>query len=218
MNPFRTHQGRVVPLDRVNVDTDQIIPKQFLKRIEKTGFGQFLFYDWRFSADGKKNADPVQAQSAQEQFVLDQPRYQGASILVAGKNFGCGSSREHAVWALTDFGFRAVIASSFGDIFANNSTKNGFLTVLLSESEVAELMRRARETNDYQLTIDLEQCEVRDEQGFRTKFPVDEFVRHCLLNGLDDIGLTLQHEAEITAYEMRLPASTALGVSGRASS
>jgi 3-isopropylmalate/(R)-2-methylmalate dehydratase small subunit len=218
MNPFRTHRGRVAPLDRVNVDTDQIIPKQFLKRIERTGFGQFLFYDWRFSADGKKNADSAQGQSAQERFVLDEPRYKGASILVAGKNFGCGSSREHAVWALADFGFRAVISSSFADIFANNSTKNGFLTVLLSESEVAELMRRARETNDYQLTIDLEECEVRDEQGFRAKFPVEEFVRHCLLHGLDDIGLTLQHEPEITAYELRHPASAALSAAERASS
>jgi 3-isopropylmalate/(R)-2-methylmalate dehydratase small subunit len=200
MNPFRTHRGRVAPLDRVNVDTDQIIPKQFLKRIERTGFGQFLFYDWRFSADGKNNAG----------FVLDEPRYQGASILVAGKNFGCGSSREHAVWALADFGFRAVISSSFADIFANNSTKNGFLTVHLKENEAAELMLRAREVNDYQLTIDLEQCEVRDDQGFRAKFPIDEFVRHCLLNGLDDIGLTLQHEAEIAAYEMRHPAPGAM--------
>jgi 3-isopropylmalate/(R)-2-methylmalate dehydratase small subunit len=191
VKPFRTHRGRVAPLDRINVDTDQIIPKQFLKRIERTGFGQFLFYDWRFAADGKKNAG----------FILDEPRYAGASILVAGKNFGCGSSREHAVWALADFGFRAVISSSFADIFANNSTKNGFLTVRLTESEVAELMKRATERNDYQLTIDLEQCEVRDDQGFRAEFPVDEFVRHCLLNGLDDIGLTLQHEAEITAYE-----------------
>jgi 3-isopropylmalate/(R)-2-methylmalate dehydratase small subunit len=190
----------VVPLDRINVDTDQIIPKQFLKRIERTGFGQFLFYDWRFAADGKKNSG----------FVLDEPRYEGASILVAGKNFGCGSSREHAVWALADFGFRAVISSSFADIFANNSTKNGFLTVRLSESEVAELMRRASEVNNYQLTIDLEQCEVRDDQGFRAKFPVDEFVRHCLLNGLDDIGLTLQHEAEIAAYESLHPAPAAL--------
>jgi len=195
MKAFRTHRGRVAPLDRVNVDTDQIIPKQFLKRIERTGFGQFLFYDWRFSADGKKNTG----------FVLDEPRYQGASILVAGKNFGCGSSREHAVWALADFGFRAVISSSFADIFANNSTKNGFLTVCLKEDEAAELMRRARERSDYQLTVDLEQCEVRDEQGFRAQFPVDEFVRHCLLNGLDDIGLTLQHEAEIAAYEALHP-------------
>jgi 3-isopropylmalate/(R)-2-methylmalate dehydratase small subunit len=200
MNPFRTHRGRVAPLDRINVDTDQIIPKQFLKRIERTGFGQFLFYDWRFAADGKKNGG----------FILDEPRYAGASILVAGKNFGCGSSREHAVWALADFGFRAVISSSFADIFANNSTKNGFLTVRLREDEVAELMRRARELNDYQVTIDLEQCEVRDEQGFRAKFPVDDFVRHCLLNGLDDIGLTLQHEAEIASYETLHPPSSAL--------
>src|SRR4030088_2850017 len=157
MNPFRTQRGRVAPLDRINVDTDQIIPKQFLKRIERTGFGQFLFYDWRFGADGKKNAD----------FVLDEPRYRGASILVAGEKFGWGFFREHAVWALADFGFRAVISGSFADIFANNSTKNGFLAVLLSESEVAELMRRAVEISGYELTVDLEQCEVRDDRGFR---------------------------------------------------
>ena len=137
---------------------------------------------------------------------LHEPRYEGASILVAGKNFGCGSSREHAVWALADFGFRAVISSSFADIFANNSTKNGFLAVRLSEDEVAQLMQRAQEIDDYQITIDLEKCEVRDDQGFRAKFPMDEFMRHCLLNGLDDIGLTLQHEAEIAAYEARHPA------------
>jgi 3-isopropylmalate/(R)-2-methylmalate dehydratase small subunit len=190
MKPFTVHSGRVAPLDRVNVDTDQIIPKQFLKRIERTGFGQFLFYDWRFSAEGKRNAG----------FILDEPRYAGASILVAGKNFGCGSSREHAVWALADFGFRAVVSSSFADIFANNSTKNGFLTVRLSDDEVAEVMRRAK-AEDYQLTIDLEHCEVGDDQGFRAKFAIDEFVRHCLLNGLDGIGLTLQHETEIAAYE-----------------
>jgi len=200
MKPFRTHRGLVAPLDRVNVDTDQIIPKQFLKRIERTGFGEFLFYDWRFDAAGKKNAD----------FVLDEPRYKGASILVAEKNFGCGSSREHAVWALTDFGFRSVISSSFADIFANNSAKNGFLTIQLNESEVAELLRRAREVSAYQLTVDLEQCEVSDDQGFRAKFPIDEFVRHCLLNGLDDIGLTLQHEQEIAAYEAHHPAPSAL--------
>jgi 3-isopropylmalate/(R)-2-methylmalate dehydratase small subunit len=202
MKPFTVHRGRVAPLDRVNVDTDQIIPKQFLKRVEKTGFGQFLFYDWRFGADGKKNGA----------FILDEPRYEGASILVAGKNFGCGSSREHAVWALTDFGFRAVISSSFADIFANNSTKNGFLTVRLSDAEVAELMKRAQ-IDDYQLTVDLEQCEVRDDRGFRAKFPIDEFVRHCLLNGLDDIGLTLQHESEIAAYEAQHPPSPALAAS-----
>jgi 3-isopropylmalate/(R)-2-methylmalate dehydratase small subunit len=200
MNPFRTHRGRVAPLDRINVDTDQIIPKQFLKRIERTGFGQFLFYDWRFAADGKKSGD----------FILDEPRYAGASILLAGKNFGCGSSREHAVWALADFGFRAVISSSFADIFANNSTKNGFLTVRLSDDEVGELMRRACEVDDYQLTIDLEQCEVRDDQSFRAKFPIDDFVRHCLLNGLDDIGLTLQHEAEIASYETQHPPPSSL--------
>jgi 3-isopropylmalate/(R)-2-methylmalate dehydratase small subunit len=203
MKPFTVHRGRVAPLDRLNVDTDQIIPKQFLKRIERTGFGQFLFYDWRFAADGKKNAD----------FVLDEPRYQGASILVAGKNFGCGSSREHAVWALADFGFRAVISSSFADIFANNGTKNGFLAVRLSEEQVAQLMQRAKDVDDYEVTVDLEQSEVRDDQGFRAKFAMDEFIRHCLLNGLDDIGLTLQHEAEIAAYETRHPASSALKAS-----
>ncbi|MGC1374247.1 MAG: 3-isopropylmalate dehydratase small subunit [Candidatus Sulfotelmatobacter sp.] len=195
MKPFTLHRGLVAPLDRVNVDTDQIIPKQFLKRIERTGFGEFLFYDWRFGANGKKNFG----------FVLDDPRYAGASILIAGRNFGCGSSREHAVWALADFGFRAVISSSFADIFANNGTKNGFLTVRLSENETAEVMKRATESGKYELTIDLEQCEVRDNQGFCAKFPVDEFVRHCLLNGLDDIGLTLQHESEIAAYEALHP-------------
>jgi 3-isopropylmalate/(R)-2-methylmalate dehydratase small subunit len=195
MKPFRTHHGLVVPLDRVNVDTDQIIPKQFLKRIEKTGFGQFLFYDWRFTGKAKQNPD----------FILNQPRYAGATILVAGRNFGCGSSREHAVWALADFGFRAVISSSFADIFANNSVKNGFLAVRLKEEEVAELLQRASRLQKYEVTIDLEQCEVTDGQGFRACFPMDEFVRHCLLNGLDDIGLTLQHESEIAAYEATHP-------------
>jgi 3-isopropylmalate/(R)-2-methylmalate dehydratase small subunit len=200
MKPFTVHRGRVAPLDRINVDTDQIIPKQFLKRIERTGFGQFVFYDWRFGGDGKKNPD----------FVLHEPRYEGASILVAGKNFGCGSSREHAVWALADFGFRAVISSSFADIFANNSTKNGFLTVKLSEEEAAGLMQRAQDIDNYQVTIDLERCEVRDDHGFRAKFPIDGFTRDCLLNGLDDIGLTLQHETEIAAYEAQHPAPAAL--------
>ncbi len=203
MKPFTVHRGRVAPLDRINVDTDQIIPKQFLKRIERTGFGQFVFYDWRFGADGTKNPE----------FVLHEPRYEGASVLVAGRNFGCGSSREHAVWALADFGFRAVISSSFADIFANNSSKNGFLTVKLSEDEVSELMQRAHDIDGYQITVDLERCEVRDDQGLRATFPIDEFVRHCLLNGLDDIGLTLQHEAEIAAYEAQHPAPTALTAS-----
>jgi 3-isopropylmalate/(R)-2-methylmalate dehydratase small subunit len=186
----------------VNVDTDQIIPKQFLKRIEKTGFGQFLFYDWRFGTDGKKNPD----------FVLHEPRYEGATVLVAGKNFGCGSSREHAVWALADFGFRAVISSSFADIFANNSTKNGFLAVLLTDDEVATVMKRAQDIDNYEVTIDLEKCEVRDSQGFFAKFPINEFVRHCLLNGLDDIGLTLQHDAEIAEYEKHHPLPAPLRV------
>ena len=195
MQPFRKHTGLVAPLDRVNVDTDQIIPKQFLKRIERTGFGQFLFYDWRFAADGTKTAG----------FVLDAPRYQNASILIAGRNFGCGSSREHAVWALADFGFRVVIASSFADIFANNSLKNGLLTVRLSDEQVAEIMRRAKETENYELTVDLESRRVEDGRGFAATFAIDEFARHCLLNGLDDIGLTLRHEAEIAAYEARHP-------------
>jgi 3-isopropylmalate/(R)-2-methylmalate dehydratase small subunit len=193
MQPFRVHKGKVVPLDRANVDTDQIIPKQFLKRIERTGFGEFLFYDWRRAKDG----------SQEPSFPLNQSRYAGASILAAGKNFGCGSSREHAVWALADFGFRAVIAPSFADIFANNCVKNGVLTVVLSEEEVSGVMHRAAEIPEYQLTIDLEQCTVRDDQGFSTKFSIDEFTRYCLLHGLDDIGLTLQHEAEIAAYEAR---------------
>lgn len=195
MQPFTVHQGRVAPMDRVNVDTDQIIPKQFLKRIEKTGFGQFLFYDWRFAADGKKTAG----------FLLDEPRYKGASVLVAGKNFGCGSSREHAVWALADFGFRAVLSSSFADIFANNSAKNGLLAIRMSEAEISQLMQKAKDIQNYQLTVDLERCEVRDDQGFLGKFSMDEFVRHCLLKGLDDIGLTLQHEADISAYEAAHP-------------
>jgi 3-isopropylmalate/(R)-2-methylmalate dehydratase small subunit len=192
MQPFRVHTGLVAPLDRANVDTDQIIPKQFLKRIEKTGFGEFLFYDWRRRASG--DPDP--------NFILNAPQYHGASILVAGKNFGCGSSREHAVWALADHGFRAIIAPSFADIFANNSAKNGLLTVKLLDDQVKELLGRARNPN-YQMTIDLEKCAITDAEGFSALFVIDEFVRHCLLNGLDDIGLTLQHEPKIAEYESR---------------
>ena len=198
MQPFHTHTGKVVPLYRPNVDTDQIIPKQFLKRIEKTGFGEFLFNDWRRSASG----------APESSFVLNQPQYSGASILVAGKNFGCGSSREHAVWALADYGFRAVIAPSFADIFANNCVKNGVLTVALREEEAAEISRKA-EIDGYQLTIDLENCLLQDNQGFQAKFQIDEFTRHCLLEGLDDIGLTLQHESEISIYESKHPAPPA---------
>jgi 3-isopropylmalate/(R)-2-methylmalate dehydratase small subunit len=195
MQPFRNHTGKVVPLDKVNVDTDQIIPKQFLKRIERSGFGEFLFYDWRFSGEGKKT----------DNFVMHARRYDQASILVAGKNFGCGSSREHAVWALMDFGFRVIIASSFADIFANNSLKNGLLTVLLSDEQVAEVTRRSKEIEDYTLTVDLEALRVQDGHGFAAPFAMDEFSRHCLLHGLDDIGQTLQHEAEIAAYEAAHP-------------
>jgi 3-isopropylmalate/(R)-2-methylmalate dehydratase small subunit len=192
MQPFRVHQGLVAPLERANVDTDQIIPKQFLKRIERTGFGEFLFHDWRHT-------------SGDEQFVLDEPRYRGASILLAGKNFGCGSSREHAVWALADFGFRAVIAPSFADIFANNCGKNGVLAVGLSEKEVAELFRRSRELQKYKVRVDLENLKVSDELGFSAAFIIDDATRHCLLEGLDDIGLTMQHESDIAAYEARHP-------------
>jgi 3-isopropylmalate/(R)-2-methylmalate dehydratase small subunit len=193
MDPFRVHTGRVAPLHRANIDTDQIIPKQFLKRIERTGFGEFLFFDWRRTKKG--TPDPS--------FTLNQPRYAGASILVAGKNFGCGSSREHAVWALADFGFRVVIAPSFADIFANNCVKNGVLTVLLSEEEVGEIVGKAGEIAHYEVTVDLEKCKVHDQQGFSASFQIDEFTRHCLLEGLDEIGLTLQHIAEISAYEAK---------------
>jgi len=201
MQPFRKHTGVVVPLDKVNVDTDQIIPKQFLKRIERSGFGEFLFYDWRFVGDGD-------ARKLTGDFVLDQPRYAKASILVAGKNFGCGSSREHAVWALADFGFRVVIAASFADIFANNSLKNGLLTVRLDEEQVAEIMHHSKEIENYQLTVDLENSRVDDGRGLTATFTMDEFSRHCLLNGLDDIGLTLEHEARIAAYEAEHPVRT----------
>jgi 3-isopropylmalate/(R)-2-methylmalate dehydratase small subunit len=193
MLPFRTHTGTPAPLERPNVDTDQIIPKQFLKRVERTGFGEFLFYDWRYAADGEP--DPS--------FVLNEPRYAGASVLVAGRNFGCGSSREHAPWALLDYGFRAVVAPSFADIFMNNCMKNGIVPVVLPEAEVAELARRARETEGYELTVDLERCEVRDARGFSARFEMDEFRRRCLLEGLDDIGLTLRHEAQSKDYESR---------------
>jgi len=193
MQPFHTHKGRVAPLNRANVDTDQIIPKQFLKRIERTGFGEFLLFDWRRGSDGKP--DPS--------FPLNDPRYKGATVLVVGKNFGCGSSREHAVWALEDFGFRVLIAPSFADIFANNCVKNGVLTVVLSEDEVAGIARKAEEIRNYEVTVDLEQRKVHDEHGLSAAFQIDEFTRHCLLEGLDDIGLTLQHESEISSYEAR---------------
>jgi len=189
MKAFRQHTGLVAPLARANVDTDQIIPKQFLKRIERTGFGEFLFYDWRYLPDGQPNPS----------FVLNEPRYQGASILVADKNFGCGSSREHAPWALGEFGFRVIIAPSFADIFANNCFKNGMLPIAVN---VEEIMKRAQEREGYQLTVDLERLVVEDSDGLSIPFVVSEFQRYCLLEGLDDIGLTLRHEDAIRAYEM----------------
>ena len=188
MNAFRKHTGLVAPLDRANVDTDQIIPKQFLKRIERTGFGEFLFYDWRYSPDGRPNPS----------FVLNEPRYKGASILVADKNFGCGSSREHAPWALAEYGFRVIIAPSFADIFANNCFKNGMLPITLTTDKVHEIMRRAQQQEGYELTVDLE----RQMIGDSIPFTVGEFQRYCLLEGLDDIGLTLRHEDAIRAYEL----------------
>ena len=193
MIPFTKHTGLVAALDRVHVDTDQIIPKQFLKRIERTGFGEFLFYDWRFDEDG----------SLKEGFELNQPRFQAATILVARTNFGCGSSREHAPWALQDYGFRAIIAPSFADIFYNNCLQNGLLPVRLSEMEVEQIFQQVNAQDGYQLTIDLENRTVSDGKGSSFTFEVDDFRRHCLLKGLDDIGLTLQHEDRIRAYEAR---------------
>jgi len=192
MKAFNRHTGLVAPLDRANIDTDQIIPKQFLKRIERTGFGEFLFNDWRYLPDGQPNPS----------FVLNHSRYKGASILVAGKNFGCGSSREHAPWALGEFGFRAIIAPSFADIFANNCFKNGMLPITLTASQVEQIMSRAQQQEGYELTVDLERQTVEDSQGLSILFVVGEFQRYCLLEGLDDIGLTLKHEALIREYEL----------------
>ena len=191
MQPFTTHTGVVAAMDRADVDTDQIIPKQFLKRIERTGFGRFLFFDWRYADD--ENENPV--------FELNRPEAKGASILLARRNFGCGSSREHAVWALADYGVRAVIAPSFADIFYNNCFKNGVLPVALEAAIVDDLFARAAKQAPYRLTVDLEAREIRDEHGLAAAFEVDDFRRHCLLGGLDDIALTLQHEDKIAAYE-----------------
>ncbi len=193
MRPFRRHAGLVATLDRVNVDTDQIFPKQFLKRIERTGFGRFLFHDWRFDGAGNPRPD----------FELNRPRFQGASVLLTGPNFGCGSSREHAPWALEDYGFRAIIAPSFADIFYNNCFKNGMLPVQLEQPDVRQLMEAAESRPGYRLEVDLVQQTVSDGAGLHFSFQVDPFRRRCLLEGLDDIGLTLQHEDEIRAYERR---------------
>lgn len=198
MEKFTVHTGVVARLDRDNVDTDQIIPKQFLKRIERTGYGDVLFFDWRYDAGGKPNPG----------FSLNAPQYAGASILLAGKNFGCGSSREHAVWALRDYGFRAVIAPSFADIFANNCVKNGVLTVVLRPSEVIALKERDS-AGRFHLTVDLETRQVSSSDGFSARFEIDRFRRACLLEGLDEIGMTMTHEKEIAAYEQRTAATPA---------
>jgi 3-isopropylmalate/(R)-2-methylmalate dehydratase small subunit len=194
MEPFKTITGIVAPLDRVNVDTDQIIPKQFLKRIERTGFGEFLFYDWRYSDGEKLNPE----------FILNQKRYTGATILITRDNFGCGSSREHAPWALKDYGFNVIIAPSFADIFFSNCFKNGMLPVVLPEGIVEELFQKVLANEGYSLTVDLEFQTLTDNKGWVIKFQVDPFKKKCLLEGLDDIGLTLQHEKKIMDYEERI--------------
>jgi 3-isopropylmalate/(R)-2-methylmalate dehydratase small subunit len=193
MQPFSRHSGRVAALPRANVDTDQIIPKQFLKRIERTGFGPCLFFDWRYRADGTPNPE----------FELNRPAAQGASVLVAGENFGCGSSREHAPWALADYGFRAIIAPSFADIFHGNCCQYGLLPVVLEAREVAELCRRARGDEPYLLTVDLVHQRVLDREGFAAGFDIDPYRREMLLRGLDEIGRTLEQEPRIAAFERR---------------
>jgi 3-isopropylmalate/(R)-2-methylmalate dehydratase small subunit len=191
MKPFTKHTGRVVAMDRANVDTDQIIPKQFLKRIERTGFGQFLFWDWARHEDGSINPT----------FELNKPDAHGASLLLTRRNFGCGSSREHAPWALEDWGVRVLIAPSFADIFYNNCFKNGMLPIVLPEEQVDVLFQRTAKQPGYELTADLEHCTLTDTGGLSLRFEIEPFRRHCLLNGLDDIGLTLEHEDKIVAYE-----------------
>ena len=192
MDPFTIMQGSVAPLNRVNVDTDQIIPKQFLKRIERTGFGEFLFNDWRFNEDGSKNED----------FVLNKDGYEDANILVSGRNFGSGSSREHAPWALQDFGFKCIIAPSFADIFFNNCFQNGILPIVLPENMVNEIIKHAEADNAFVLNVDLSSQRVWSEnEEVVAEFEIEPFRRHCMLNGLDDIGLTMENESDITDFE-----------------
>lgn len=199
MKPFTTYTGIVVPLDRANVDTDQIIPKQFLKGLTREGLGRVLFYDWRYLEGEQPNPD----------FVLNLPRYRGASVLLARANFGCGSSREHAPWALLDYGIRTVVAPSFADIFRNNCFKNGILPAALPEKDIEEIFRRTASTTGYSLTVDLERKKLTDGDGLAIPLQVDPFRRECLLKGLDDIGLTLRHETDITAFEAaRRPQAT----------
>jgi 3-isopropylmalate/(R)-2-methylmalate dehydratase small subunit len=198
MNKFTTHTGLAVPLYQANIDTDQIVPKKFLLRVERAGFGEALFYDWRFNPDG----------SPKEDFVLNDPKFQGGSILLAGKNFGCGSSREHAPWALEDYGFRVIIAAAFADIFYNNCFKIGLLPIILPNEQVGNLVKKAETIAGYQLMVDLENQRVADNHGFEAGFAVDEFRKYCLINGLDDIGLTLQQADKISAYEKTRPVWT----------
>lgn len=200
MEPFIRHEGLVAPLDRANVDTDAIIPKQFLKSIERTGFGENLFDEWRYLDEGAPGRDNS-ARPKNPDFVLNQRRYQGATVLLTRENFGCGSSREHAPWALADFGFRAIIAASFADIFANNCTKNGILTVTLDAETVNRLFAEVADRPGYRLTVDLEAQTVTTPDGEAIPFEVDEHKRHMLLNGLDEIGLTLEREAAISVFE-----------------
>ncbi len=204
MQPFVVHSGITAPLNRANIDTDAIIPKQFLKRIERTGFGQYLFYEWRYRADGTPVPD----------FVLAQSAYQDATILLAGPNFGCGSSREHAPWALLDYGFRAIIAPSFADIFYNNCFKNGILPIVLPDESVQRLFERIESHGSRTLTIDLPAQEVRDADGTVYPFDVDAYRKKCLLEGLDDIGLTLRHEEQISVYETTAPFARSIVSSG----
>ena len=202
MNPFTQHKGLVAPLDRANVDTDAIIPKQFLKSVKRTGFGPNLFDEWRYLDHGEPGQD-CSNRPRNPDFLLNQPRYEGASVLLGRRNFGCGSSREHAVWALEDDGFRCVIAPSFADIFYNNCFKNGVLPIVLDEAAIDRLFRETEANPGYQLVIDLNKQTVTTPTGETMNFEIDEFRKHCLLNGLDDIGLTLQHAEEIHAFEAR---------------
>ena len=200
MQKFTVHQGLVAPMDRENVDTDAIIPKQFLKSIRKTGFGPNLFDEWRYLDKGEPGQDPASRQPNPD-FVLNQPRYQGASVLVTRRNFGCGSSREHAPWAIDQYGFRAIIAPSYADIFFNNCFKNGLLPIVLNEAQVDQLFNEVHAFPGYQLTIDLERQVILRPQGEEIPFEVNAFRKYCLINGLDDIGLTLQHKDKIEAFE-----------------
>jgi len=200
MQPFVKQTGLVAPMDRVNVDTDQMVPKQFLKLQTREGYGRVLFYDWRYLPGEKPNPE----------FPLNFPRYRGASVLLARANFGCGSSREHAPWAILDYGFRSIIAPSYADIFYNNCFKNGILPVQLSDVQVDDLFKRAEKQEGYRLTVDLENQLVTDDAGLRIPFEIDAFRKKCLLKGLDDIGLTLEHEPDISAYEKSNPKSAPL--------